>query len=106
MGRLSVASGTALTTKSAASRLWVEVGKKKVCDTGKGEKYRGNSSGKRSSVDERKKSCQDTAGCQSISFFQSGWCSHFSTPCTKTKKNKKVMVIWRLSTSPRHLRGF
>merc|ERR1712224_434718 len=47
-------------------------------------------------LEQCKKSCQDAAACQSITYFSSGWCSHFSTSCTKTKKNNKA-VAFRLS---------
>merc|ERR1719181_2499664 len=28
---------------------------------------------------------EDDAECRSITYFESGWCSHFSTECTKRK---------------------
>merc|ERR1712224_172510 len=44
-------------------------------------------------LEQCKKSCQDAAACQSITYFSSRWCSHFSTPCTKTKKNNKAVAF-------------
>ena len=61
------------------------------CDTSAGEVYMKKASpGKVSSLDACKKSCEAAVGCQSITFFRSGWCSLFSTPCTKTKRNNKA----------------
>jgi len=46
-----------------------------------------------STIDKCKKSCEDAAGCQSVTYFKNGWCSHFSTPCTKIKKSKKTVAV-------------
>ena len=62
------------------------------CDTGAGEVYMAKSSpGKVSSLDACKKSCEAALKCQSIAYFRSGWCSHYSTPCTKTQRNSKAV---------------
>ena len=75
---------------------WVKVGLKTQCDVANGEKRMVRPSGKSSSLKQCKKSCQNAAGCKSITFFNSGWCSHFSTLCTKTKWNDKaVSHRWR-----------
>ena len=52
-----------------------------------------NSPGKVSSLDQCKQSCEATRGCQSITFFRSGYCSLYSTPCTKTKRNNKAAAL-------------
>ena len=77
-----------LTTPARQS--WRDVAVGVVCDTDAGEKYLDNSPGKGSSLDQCKQSCQNSAECQSITYFNSGWCSHFSTSCTNTKKSKKA----------------
>merc|ERR1712032_251736 len=79
-------------------RTWREVGSKRVCDVSAGETYLSKSPGKVSNLEECKKTCEDASGCQSITYFKSGWCSHFGTACTKTKKNNKVVIALRLST--------
>ena len=59
--------------------------KQTICDIIAGEVYRSQSSGKVSDLAACKKSCEDDAGCKSITYFESGWCSHFSTGCMKRK---------------------
>ena len=71
---------------TAATFTWADVGSNTQCDAGAGERYLGQSSGKVSELATCQKSCEDEAGCNSITFFKnSGWCSHFSTGCAKTK---------------------
>jgi len=95
--RLSADSGTSSSTTTAGpARRWVQVGTKLVCDTNAGEVYHNSSPGKVASVEECKNLCRANAVCKSIIFFQSGWCSHFSTPCVKTIKNNKAVVNFRL----------
>ena len=57
-----------------------------------GEVYLESSRGKVPTLSECKQSCVSAQGCSSISYFKSGWCSHWSTPCKKTKWNKKVVA--------------
>ena len=78
--------------------IFVEVGSKVECDTGAGEKYIEKSPGKLPSIEECKKSCKYSAECQSITYLNTGWCSHFSTPCTNHKSNNKA-VSMRWDTS-------
>ena len=59
--------------------------KNSACDAGAGEIYLGASSKQVSDEEACKKSCEDAAACKGITFYSSGWCSHFSTECTKTK---------------------
>ena len=75
-----------ITTLADAESSWRKVGANTVCDTSAGEVYLKSSPGKLPNLEACKKSCQDDAGCKSITYFKSGWCSHFSTPCTKGKK--------------------
>ena len=77
---------------AGASRSWWEVGSKSACDTEAGE-VNMPSSWSAPSLERCKKSCEDTAGCQSITFYRNKvkWCRHFSTPCIKTKRNNKAV---------------
>merc|ERR1711939_1028316 len=98
--RLSTATSTSKPkVTTAPKRTWREVGSKQICDVSAGETYPSNSPGKVSNLEECKKSCGDASGCQSITYFKSGWCSHFGTACAKTKKNNKVVIALRLSTA-------
>ena len=56
------------------------------CDIAAGEKYLTASSSKQPTHKACHKSCEDTKGCQSATFFRSGWCSHYSTCCTLSLK--------------------
>ena len=78
---------------------WVDIGSNTACDKNAGEVYSATSPGKGLSVDQCQQACEETAGCQSITYFNSGWCSHFSTPCTNTKRVRKA-VAHRLSSNP------
>ena len=73
--------------------VWLVVGSKTECDVNAGEVYLENSPGKLPSLEECRQSCEDATACQSITYFNSGWCSHFSTPCTNTKKNSKAVAF-------------
>ena len=64
---------------------WAGRSKNSECDIASGEKFLCASSKKVSDEEACKKSCEDAAACKSITFYSSGWCSHFSTECTKTK---------------------
>ena len=72
---------------------WETVGQNVQCDIGAGEVYRASQSGKRSNVEECKKSCQNDAACNSITFFDDNWCSHFSSQCTKAKWISKAITL-------------
>jgi len=78
-------------------RSWIEVGSKLVCDGSAGEVHLDSSRGKLRTLEACKQSCEDAKGCESISYFKSGWCSHWSTSCTKTKWKKKVVMSLRWS---------
>ena len=71
---------------------WTEIGANLECHGYDGEVYLESSRGKVPTLAECKESCESADGCQSISYFKSGWCSHWSTPCKKTKFNKKVVA--------------
>merc|ERR1711939_1185237 len=75
---------------------WAGRSKNSECDMASGEKFLCASSKKVSNIDACKKSCEDAAACKSITFYSSGWCSHFSTDCTKTKADSTAISI-RLS---------
>merc|ERR1712037_593444 len=53
----------------------------------------GRSSTRVSTIDKCKKSCEDAAGCQSVTYFKNGWCSHFSTSCKKIKRNLNAVAV-------------
>ena len=55
---------------------------------------------KRSDIEKCKESCENEKECQSITLYSSGWCSHFSTPCAKTKKAGKGSVSWTMIKIP------
>ena len=84
---------TVIITLTASQRTWEEIGSNTECDTTAGEDYRDQSPGKVANLAECKKSCEDDAGCQSITLFKSGWCSHFSTGCTNTKVLGKAVSM-------------
>ena len=77
---------------------WIEIGTKLECNGYAGEVYLESSRGKVPSLTKCKESCEGAPGCKSISYFKSGWCTHWSTPCTKTRWNKKVVVSLRLNS--------
>ena len=64
---------------------WEEVAYNAVCDVAAGEKYVEASSGRFGDLEICQRGCEGNPECRSITFFKSGWCSHYSTPCTKTK---------------------
>ena len=72
---------------------WVTHSPNTECNAGDGEVYRTQSPGLLANIAECKKSCEDVAACKSITFFESGWCSHFSTGCTKTKPASKAISM-------------
>ena len=76
----------------AGKKQSIEIGVNLECDGYDGEVYLESSRGKVPTLAECKASCENTEECSSISYFKSGWCSHWSTPCKKTKFNKKVAV--------------
>jgi len=86
---------------SRSKRSWTSAVSNTQCDTGAGEVFLG-SPGKVSSLDTCKKSCEDSGDCQSITYFKNGYCSLFSTPCTKTKNKRKAVVLQFIekSTAP------
>merc|ERR1712048_471203 len=92
-------SETPTTTPSAPKRSWTSAVSNVQCDTGAGEVFLGSSPGKVSSLDLCKQSCADSGDCQSITYFNSGYCSHFSTLCTKTKRKRKAVVLHYVEAS-------
>ena len=70
-------------------RTWMDVGYDTTCDVNGGEMLLESSRGEVPSLEECKKSCEGVTGCQSITYFKSRWCSHFSTPCSNTKSHNK-----------------
>ena len=81
---------------SGPARAWRVVGSGVACDKFAGEVYLESSRGKIPSLEACKELCEVVADCRSITYFQSGWCSHFSTPCVNTKHNR-MAVAYRLN---------
>ena len=77
---------------------WVDVGSKIECDASAGEIYIDDSPGKLGNIEQCKKSCVYSLECQSITYLNTGWCSHYSTPCTNRRSNNKA-VSMRWDTS-------
>ena len=84
------------TPNTSHDQHWVHVSDKAECDAGAGEIYRQQSPGKLSDAEQCRKSCESEVGCVSITFFRSGWCSHFSTACTQVKGHTRAVGVWRL----------
>ena len=94
-----------LTTTRNPNTKWVQVRTNAVCDPSAGEVYRQQSPGKLSNLDDCKTSCENDNGCKSITFFKSGWCSHYSTACANVKNTNKAVSAWRLTTGQRQMRS-
>merc|ERR1712032_639575 len=92
--RLSRAATTA--SPAGGKFTWVDRFVNAACNAGAGEKYLGASSKQVSDEKACKKSCEDTSACKSITFYSSGWCSHFSTEC-KARNTDSNAVSNRLS---------
>merc|ERR1719482_737655 len=58
----------------------------KACDSTKSG-YLDSSPGKLNGVGECAQSCQKSAQCMSVTFYSSGWCSHFSSTCDNLLDN-------------------
>ena len=77
--------------------------KDQECDHNQGEKWLGG--GQVADYAACKKSCNGTPRCQSITFYDSGGCSLFSTKCEKTKysanaRSERVRELAELSGTP------
>ena len=72
---------------------WVKVGDNAACDTDASEVYIQPSPGKLPSLKACQKTCEDEKQCKSITYFKSGWCSHFSTDCSKTVRVGKAVAM-------------
>merc|ERR1712032_962993 len=69
----------------AQAKSWAIAGDGKECDSGSGEVYLNSSPGNGGTLAQCLTKCGQSASCKSITFYQDGWCSHFSSACTKTK---------------------
>ena len=72
---------------------WKLVGSETACDTSAGEVYLEGTSKFLTTLDQCKKLCTGTTHCQSITFFTTGWCGLFSTPCIRTKTSVKARAF-------------
>ena len=93
---ITVAGPTPSPRPAQLGQHWMQVGEKAACDTSAGEIYNQQSPGKISSFEKCKRLCENDASCNSITFFRTGWCSHFSTPCTYVSDINNAMGAWRL----------
>ena len=107
-GERTKTAGTSTSDTECSARVkWKHARPGDQCDTSAGEVPLRKSSLMTSSLNQCKKSCEDTAGCQSITYFNNGWCAHFSTKCTSTRNNKKTVVavqVARSGTTVQHQR--
>lgn len=76
---------------------WEQVESNAVCDTDNGEVYRDNSPGKVAGLEACQQACAADAGCRSITYLNTGWCSHYSTPCTVTKPQSKATAFKKVT---------
>merc|ERR1712032_855150 len=86
-------TGKPATTRQGVKFTWAGRSVNTACDAGSGEKFLSTSSKRMSNEEACKKSCEGAAACKSITFYSSGWCSHFSTECTKTKAGSNAISI-------------
>ena len=64
------------------------------CDEGEGEVFHKDSSGKVSDLAACKKSCEDDAKCQGVTYWTQGkYCSHFTTKCTKRTPEPNAIAM-------------
>ena len=99
----ALAKVTAAPKPAGPSKKWIRAETKAICDTSAGEVYIKGSPGKLMNAQECQKACEDYPQCKSITFFKSGWCSLFSTACTKTRRAGKVEASY-VSVADRLLR--
>ena len=83
----------------ALQRTFVSAGSNAECDIHAGEVYLTQSPGKGLTLDQCKTACQDNADCQSITYYKTGWCSHYSTSCTNTKQKNKAFALRLVDSS-------
>ena len=72
---------------------WTKLGHHIECDVSAGEKYIQDSPGKLPNLDQCKKLCEVKKECQSITYLKTGWCNHYSTPCTNHKSSTKAVSM-------------
>merc|ERR1719174_1247112 len=92
---MTTTATTTTTTTTAAPNgkcIWGQGSANVRCNQAAGEVRLPKSSVMTSSLEKCKKSCEDTAGCRSITYFKTNWCTHFSTPCTNTKGSGMAVV--------------
>ena len=97
--------GSVVNKGSDKGCIWGQSNKNVKCNQGAGEVPLRESSVRTSSLEECKVSCEYAVGCQSVTYFKTGFCAHFSTPCTNTKKSGKA-VVERLETACTMTREF
>ena len=89
--------------KPTQRRTWEASRHNTQCDTQAGEvKLLGRKS---ATLDKCKESCENSAGCRSITFFDKGWCVHFSTACVFTRTKSNAVSAVRVLDNASHLKG-
>ena len=91
--------------KSTHRRTWEAFRRNVQCDTQAGEVKLPSSSRKVTTPDKCKESCENSARCQSITFFHNGWCAHFSTACIITRTNTNAVAAAQVLAKALHLKG-
>ena len=92
VGKPGQGGGSGGSKPGAPGSGWNLVGYGKECNFGAGEKYLRDSPGMQAgTLTQCLKSCkQSGSSCKSITLYGDGYCSHFSTRCTSTKKLSKA----------------
>ena len=80
-------------TITTAGNTWTKVGDDAACDTSKGEEFMQQSPGKLPSLEACQQACEDEQQCKSITYFNSGWCSLYSTDCSTTSVARKAVAM-------------
>ena len=71
---------------------WTAVKLNKSCDATAGEVYLRSTSSKSPSLEACQTSCEKSPDCRSITYFDGGWCSHYSSGCTNTQTAKATTM--------------
>merc|ERR1712032_215267 len=69
---------------------WEFLGANEECNQLAGEVFMSTSPGNVGSLDACKSTCQAQSQCKSITYFNSGWCSHYSSECTARRATSKA----------------
>merc|ERR1712025_184069 len=92
---------TTTTTTTTAERVWQDIGDTVACDANAGETSMPTESGKVGNLDACRALCETSISsergrCQSFTYWNSGFCSLYSTSCENTVAANKVFLTARL----------